>query len=163
APVPTNSTLQGRLGREGLLIESESMAALANPRLTINSAFTQGGQASQEHQPDVIHSDKLTPQLAHPHGVRVGDLMFIGGHTSIDAQGRLVGAGDIRAQTRHVLTTIETILALAGLGLDDVVKTTVMLTDWRHYDAYKEVYRAFFQAHSPARSTVSGSLDMPGA
>ena len=59
--------------------------------------------------------------------------MFIGGHTSIDTQGRLIGPGDIRAQTRHVLTTIETILALAGLGLDDVVKTTVMLTDWRHY------------------------------
>ena len=72
--------------------------------------------------------------------------MFIGGHTSIDTQGRLIGPGDIRAQTRHVLTTIETILALAGLGLDDVVKTTVMLTDWRHYGAYNEVYRAFRSA-----------------
>jgi reactive intermediate/imine deaminase len=163
APFPANSTFQGGLGREGLLIEIESIAALAIPRLTIDSAFTQVRQASQEHQPDVIHSDKLTPQVARPHGVRVGDLMFIGGHTSIDTQGRLVGPGDIRAQTRHVLTTIETILALAGLGLDDVVKTTVMLTDWRHYAAYNEVYRAFFTAPYPARSTVSGSLGMPGA
>jgi enamine deaminase RidA (YjgF/YER057c/UK114 family) len=89
--------------------------------------------------------------------------LFIGGHTSIDTQGRLVGPGDIRAQTRHVLTTLETILALAGLGLDDVVKTTVMLTDWRHYTAYNEVYRAFFTAPYPARSTVSGNLGMPGA
>ena len=89
--------------------------------------------------------------------------MFVGGHTSIDAQGRLVGPGDIRAQTRHVLTTLETILTLAGLGLDDVVKTTVMLTDWRHYAAYNEVYRAFFAAPYPARSTVGGSLGMPGA
>src|SRR5262245_44596882 len=163
APFPTNSTFQGGLGREGLLIEIESIAALATPRLTIDSALTQVGQASSEHRLDVIHSDKLAPQAARPHGVRVGDLMFIGGHTSIDTQGRLIGSGDIRAQTRHVLTTIETILALAGLGLDDVVKTTVMLTDWRHYDAYNEVYRAFFTAPYPARSTVSGSLDMPGA
>ena len=162
-PFPTNSTCQGGLGREGLLIEIESIAALATPRLTIDSAFTQVGQASQERQPDVIHSDKLAPQATRPHGVRVGDLMFVGGHTSIDTQGRLVGPGDIRAQTRHVLTTIETILALAGLGLDDVVKTTVMLTDWRHYDAYNEVYRAFFTAPYPARSTVSGSLGIPGA
>ena len=111
----------------------------------------------------MIHSDKLAPQAARPHGVRVGDLMFIGGHSSIDAQGRLVGPGDIRAQTRHILTTLETILALAGLGLDDVVKTTVMLTDWRHYSAYNEVYRTFFTAPYPARSTVSGSLGIPGA
>ena len=162
-PFPINSTFQGGLGREGILIEIESIAALATPRLTIDSAFTQVGQASQEHQPDMIHSDKLAPQVARPHGVRVGDLMFIGGHTSIDTQGHLVGPGDIRAQTRHVLTTLETILALAGLGLDDVVKTTVMLTDWRHYSAYNEVYRAFFTAPYPARSTVSGSLGMPGA
>jgi 2-iminobutanoate/2-iminopropanoate deaminase len=163
APFPTSSTFQGGLGREGLLIEIESMAALATPRLTIDSAFTQVGQASQERQPDVIQSDKLTPQVARPHGIRVGDLMFIGGHTSIDTQGHLVGPGDIRAQIRHVLTTIETILALAGLGLDDVVKTTVMLTDWRHYSAYNEVYRAFFTAPYPTRSTISGSLGMPGA
>src|SRR5262249_54449657 len=151
---------------------------------TIDSAFTQVGQPSREglrpvsgregsggpqptqsrqRHPDVIHSDKLAPRIANVHGVRVDDLMFVGGHTSIDAQGHLVGPGDIRAQTRHVLTTIETILTLAGLGLDDVVKTTVMLTDWRHYAAYNEVYRAFFAAPYPARSTVSGSLGMPGA
>ena len=162
-PFPTNSTFQGGLGREGLLIEIESIAALAVPRLIIDSAFTQVGQASRERQPDVIHSDKLAPRIANVHGVRVGDLMFVGGHTSIDAQGHLVGPGDIRAQTRYVLTTIETILELAGLGLDDVVKTTVMLTDWRHYAAYNEVYRAFFAAPYPARSTVGGSLGMPGA
>src|SRR2546427_565967 len=98
APFPTNSTFQGGLGREGLLIEIESIAALATPRLTIDSAFTQAGQARQEHQPDVIYSDKLAPQAAQPHGVRVGDLMFIGGHTTIDTQGHLVGPGDIRAQ-----------------------------------------------------------------
>src|SRR5215831_9466596 len=149
-PFPTKSTFQGGLGREGLLIEIEAIAALATPRLTIDSAFTQVGQARQEHHPDVIHSDKLAPQVARSHGVRVGDLMFIGGHTSIDTQGRLVGPGDIRAQTRHVLRSEETILALAGLGLDDVVKTTVMLTDWRHYSAYNEVYRACFTAPYPA-------------
>jgi reactive intermediate/imine deaminase len=158
-PFPTTSTFQGGLGREGLLIEIESIAALSSPRLTIASA----GQANQERQPDVLYAEQLAPQLAQPHGVRVGDLMFIGGQTSIDAQGRLVGAGDMRAQTRHILTTLETILTLAGLGLDDVVKTTVMLTDWRHYAAYNEVYQTFFTAPYPARSTVSGSLGTPGA
>lgn len=163
APFPTNTTLQGGLGREGLLIEIESIAALATPRLIIESAFTQVGQGSWEHQPGVLHSEKLAPRIANPHGVRVGDLMFIGGHVSVNAQGHLVGAGDIRTQTGHVLTTIETILTLAGLGLNDVVKTTVMLTDWRHYADYNDVYRTFFAAPYPARSTVCGSLGTPGA
>ena len=44
APFPTHTTFQGGLGREGLLIEIESIAALATPRLTIDSAFTQVGQ-----------------------------------------------------------------------------------------------------------------------
>src|SRR4030095_1492081 len=57
APFPTNTTFQGGLGREGLFIEIESIAALATPRLTIDSAFIQVGQASQEQQPDVIYSD----------------------------------------------------------------------------------------------------------
>ena len=48
APFPANSTLQGGLGREGLLIEIESIAALATSRLTIDSAFTQVGQPSRE-------------------------------------------------------------------------------------------------------------------
>ena len=160
APFPTNSTFQGGLGREGLLIEIESIAALSTPRLTIDAAFTLAGQA---RQPDVLYAEQLTPQLARSHGVRVGDLMFIGAHASIDAQGQLVGAGDIRAQTRHILTTLEATLTLAGLGLDDVVKTTVMLTDWRHYTAYNEVYQTFFTAPYPARSTVSGNLGRPGA
>jgi reactive intermediate/imine deaminase len=163
APFPTSTTLQGGLGREGLLIEIESIAALATPRLTIDSAVSHVDQASRPHRPDVLYSDQLAPRVAHVHGVRVGDLMFIGGHASIDAQGHLVGAGDIRAQTRHILTTIRTILALAGLDMDDVVKTTVMLTDWRHYAAYNEVYGEFFTPPYPARSTVGGSLGMPGA
>ena len=96
-PFPTNSTFQGGLGREGLLIEIESIAALSTPRLTIDAAFTPAGHA---RQPDVLYAEQLTPQLAQSHGVRVGDLMFIGAHASIDAQGQLVGAGDIRAQTR---------------------------------------------------------------
>jgi reactive intermediate/imine deaminase len=163
-PFPTRSTLQGGLGREGLLIEIESIAALSTPRLTIDSAFPPVGQPARQQRPAVLYSDRLAPRLAsHAHGVRVGDLMFIAGQVSLDTQRRLVGPGDIRAQTRHVLTTLQTILELANLGLDDVVKTTVMLTDWRHYAAYNEVYREFFQPPYPARSTVGGGLAVPGA
>jgi len=74
-----------------------------------------------------------------------------------------VGPGDIRAQTRQALHNLQTILRLADLGLEDVVKTTVMLTDWRHYAAYNEVYQAMFPAPYPARSTLCAGIARPGA
>lgn len=163
-PFPTRTTLQGGLGREELLIEIESVAALGGSRLTIDSATPQPGRAILQRRDDVIHSDQLAPGAAsYAHGVRAGDLLFISGHVSADAQGRLVGPGDIRAQTHQVLTTLRTVLEHADLTMDDVVKTTVMLTDWRHYAAYNEVYQTYFTPPYPARSTIGGGLVKPGA
>jgi 2-iminobutanoate/2-iminopropanoate deaminase len=163
-PFPTRTTLQGGLGREGLLIEIESIAALSTPRLTIDSAISQVGRSILQRRDDVIYAEPLAPHPAsYAHGVRVGALMFVSGQVSTDAYGRLIGPGDIGTQTQQVLSTIQTILQLADLGLEDVVKTTVMLTDWRHYTAYNDVYRQFFVPPYPARSTVCGGLAYKGA
>jgi 2-iminobutanoate/2-iminopropanoate deaminase len=163
-PFPTRATLQGGLGREGLLIEIESIAALSTPRLTIDSAIPQVGRSILQRHQDVIYADQLAPGAAsYAHGVRVGDLMFVAGQISTDVHGRLIGPGDVGAQTRQILTNIQTILRLADLDMDDIVKTTVMLTDWRHYDSYNHVYKEFFAAPYPARSTVCGGLARQGA
>ncbi|HEY7489506.1 MAG TPA: RidA family protein [Candidatus Tectomicrobia bacterium] len=163
-PFPTRTTLQGGLGREGLLLEIESIAALATPRLTIDSAIPQVGRSLLQRRDNVIYAEPLAPQPAsYAHAVRVGDLLFISGQVSLDASGRLIGPGDIGTQTHQVLSTMQTILRLADLGLEDVVKTTVMLTDWRHYTAYNNVYRQFFAPPYPARSTVCGGLATRGA
>lgn len=163
-PFPTRTTLQGGLGREGLLIEIESTAALGLPRLTIRAAETQAGRTESSRRDDVISSDRLAPSASsYAHGVRVGDLMFVSGQVGVDATGNFAGPGDIGAQTRQALSNVQTILRLADLDMDDVVKTTVMLTDWRHYDTYNAVYREFFTAPYPARSTVGGGLSRQGA
>ncbi|MGQ4806675.1 putative aminoacrylate peracid reductase RutC [Candidatus Entotheonellaceae bacterium PAL068K] len=163
-PFPTRTTLQGGLGGEGLLIEIESVAALSTPRLTIDSAVPQVGRSILQRRADVRYADQLAPGLAsYAHGVRVGELMFVSGQISTDTVGRLIGPGDIRTQTRQVLSTIATILQLADLGMQDVVKTTVMLTDWRYYSAYNDVYKEFFASPYPARSTVGGGLAQKGA
>jgi len=159
-PFPTRTTFQGGLGREGLLIEIESIAALGGERLTIDSSTPE----LLQRRGDVIYTDALPPaSAAYANGVRVGDLMFIAGQVGVDAQRRLVGPGDVRAQTRQVIETIQTSLRLAGLDLDDVVKTTVMLADWRDYAGYNEVYQTYFSAPYPARSTIGGGLVHQGA
>jgi 2-iminobutanoate/2-iminopropanoate deaminase len=163
-PFPTRVTWQGGLGREGLLIEIESIAALGIPRLTVDSAIPQVGRSILQRRADVIYADQLAPgRASYAQAVRVGDLLFVSDQSSVDAQGRLVGPGDIRAQTQQALVNLRTVLQLVGLGLEDVVKTTVMLTDWRHYAAYNEVYQTFFAAPYPARSTICAGIARPGA
>jgi 2-iminobutanoate/2-iminopropanoate deaminase len=162
-PFPTRTTVQGGLGREGLLIEIESVAALATPRQVIDAAVPQVGRTILQRRENITYSDKLAPGLAsYAHGVRVGDLLYISGQVSTDAQGRLVGAGDMAVQTRQTLANLRLVLELAGMGMDDVVKTTVMLTDWRYYAAYNAVYREHFAPPYPARSTVCSSLAQKG-
>ncbi len=163
-PFPTRTTFQGGLGREGLLIEIESIATLGGERLTVDSTTPQPGRAILKRRDDVIYSDALPAASAgYANGVRVGDVMFIADQVGVDAQRQLVGPGDIRAQTRQVIETLQTSLQLAGLSLDDVVKTTVMLADWRDYAGYNEVYQTYFQAPYPARSTIGGGLVRKGA
>jgi 2-iminobutanoate/2-iminopropanoate deaminase len=101
----------------------------------------------------------LTPHAAPPAGaysqaIRAGDLVFVSGQLPVDPGGALVGAGDIKAQTRAVLHNIAAILGEAGSSLDDVVKTTVFLTSLEDFPGMNEIYAASFRPPYPARSTV---------
>lgn len=97
------------------------------------------------------------------HAVRVGDLLFCAGQIPVDpATGQLVG-GDIRVQTERVLRNVEILLKDQGLTFDDVVKTTVFLTDLQDFAAMNEVYARFFTRDHPARSTVQVAALPKGA
>jgi 2-iminobutanoate/2-iminopropanoate deaminase len=67
--------------------------------------------------------------------------------------GKLV-EDDAAAQCRQVLANITAVLADCGATLNDVVKTTVFVTDLADFAAMNEVYAAAFGDHKPARSTV---------
>jgi len=97
------------------------------------------------------------------HAVRVGDLLFCAGQIPVDpATGNLVD-GDIRVQTERVLKNIAVILEDQGLGFEDVVKSTVFLTDLNDFAAMNEVYGRFFTRDHPARSTVQVAALPKGA
>ena len=80
--------------------------------------------------------------------------MFVAGQLPLDANGALVGVGDIRAQTKAVLANMAAILGAAGSSLDRVVKTTVFLTSLDDFAGMNEVYASAFKDPYPARSTV---------
>lgn len=90
----------------------------------------------------------------YSHGVRIGDLLFCAGQVPLDpATGQLV-PGDIRAQTERVLQNINLILEDQGLTMDNVVKTTVFMTNLGDFSAMNETYAGHFRKDPPARSTV---------
>jgi 2-iminobutanoate/2-iminopropanoate deaminase len=87
-----------------------------------------------------------------------GDLLYVSGQVGIDpATGRIVG-DDVAAQTRQALTNFRALVEAAGLTMADVVKTTVFLVDLDRFAEMNAIYREFFAAPWPARSTVGVTL-----
>ena len=109
------------------------------------------------------------PGLAEPishytDGVVAGNLVFVSGCIAVDGEGRLVGEGDVVAQTRQVFENIEAILAAAGASIHDVVKVTIFLTDIGDRAAVNEVRREVFGNTRPASTLVEVSkLVLDGA
>lgn len=111
---------------------------------------------------EVVRVSKLfASRRPFSNGVRAGNQLYVAGQLPVDGEGRTVGAGDVRRQTRQVLENIRAVVEAAGGTLADVVKTTVYLTDMNHHAAVNEVYVEFFPADFPARTTVQVSALAP--
>ncbi|MFK3680730.1 MULTISPECIES: RidA family protein [Pseudomonas] len=89
--------------------------------------------------------------------VKAGGFVFLSGQVPMTPAGEVV-RGDIQAQTRAVCERIGESLAATGARLDQVVKVTVWLSDMSHFAGFNEVYKAFFGAALPVRSTVASAL-----
>ena len=106
----------------------------------------------------ILQSSKVaTPRGIMSQGVSVpaGRLVFVSGQVARDADGQLVGKGDIRAQTRKTLQNVQSVLAESGATMDDVVKVTVFVTDLAdQFAAIHEVRSEFFKSDYPASTLV---------
>lgn len=98
------------------------------------------------------------PIAPYSMGTRAGDTVYVSGVLALDNDGKTVGAGDVRAQTRHVIETIKKILGAGGATLREVAFNTVIVKDMRDYAAVNEIYREYFGEHPPARYVISAKL-----
>jgi 2-iminobutanoate/2-iminopropanoate deaminase len=120
------------IGKEAVL----SRRVISNPRLpapTRGGAFSAGVEAP------------------------AGRTIYISGQVSLDAEGNVVGEGDIKRQTETVLEHVKTVVEEAGGGMDDIVKVTIFIRDMRLYDEIHEVRRRYFEEPYPASSMVEVS------
>lgn len=94
------------------------------------------------------------PVIGFSRAVRVGDAIAVGGTAPIGPDGRTVGIGDPAAQARRCLEIIAAALAQAGAGMENVVRTRIMLRDIRDWESVGRVHGAFFEAVRPASTLV---------
>jgi len=88
-----------------------------------------------------------------------GEMIFVSGQVALDAKtGSLVGEGDVVAQTKQVMANVEAILNQADLTWENVVKTTIYLTNLSNFSTVNEVYGTYFNADTaPARACIEVS------
>jgi 2-iminobutanoate/2-iminopropanoate deaminase len=91
--------------------------------------------------------------------LQAGDMYFTAGHIGVDAASG-TAKPDTAMQTKKALENLMDTLASVGLASDDVVKTTIFVTDMQDFYAVNEVYVSFFTAPRPARSTI-GVKELP--
>jgi len=89
--------------------------------------------------------------------VIAGGFVYCSGQIPLDPRTGEFVAGGIAEQTEQVLKNISALLAAAGTGLEQVVKTTVFLAEMNDFAAMNEVYGRFFGENYPARSTVQAA------
>ena len=103
-----------------------------------------------------IVSTPAAPAAIGPYSqaVRAGNTLWLSGQIPLDPVTKDLVQGDIETQARRVFDNIKAVVAAAGATLDEVVKTTIFLTDLSHFATVNKVMAEYFREPYPARSTV---------
>lgn len=111
-----------------------------------------------------VIATRSAPEAIGPYSqaVEIGGMVFVSGQIPVNpATGSM--PNEIGEQTKQSLENVKAILAEAGLGLCDVVKTTVFLTDMGNFQEVNRVYGQYFLENAPARACVEVSALPKGA
>jgi aminoacrylate peracid reductase len=111
---------------------------------------------------EVVTPKGSSPPLApYSPGIKAGNVLYISGTLALDKEGKLVGANDVSAQTRHVLESIKSVIEAAGGTMADITFNMIFLKDLSDYGKMNEVYAKYFPKNPPARYCIRADLVKP--
>lgn len=104
---------------------------------------------------DILSTDRAPAAIGpYSQATMAGGFLFSAGQIPLDPTTGEVVAGDVEPQSKQVMANLAAVLAKAGLGWSDVVKTTVFLQDMADFPRFNAIYGAALGDARPARSTV---------
>jgi enamine deaminase RidA (YjgF/YER057c/UK114 family) len=104
----------------------------------------------------------IKPYYSNAVIVNAGPLMFVAGQASLDKAGKVVGAGDLRAQAVQTLENIKAICEAAGATMADIVEVTNYVTDIRAFHDITDIRNRYFPKDGPASVICEiGKLALP--
>ena len=107
----------------------------------------------------IVFTEKVSkPVGPYSQAVISGGFVFVSGQIPIDPKTSKLVEGGIEAQTVQVLENLMNILESINLTLNDVVKTSVYLSDLSDFQSFNRVYSRYFEVNPPARTTAQAGL-----
>jgi 2-iminobutanoate/2-iminopropanoate deaminase len=104
----------------------------------------------------IIQTDKAPAPIGpYSQAVQAGNMLFISGQIAIDPASNQLIDGGIQDEAKQVMKNLEAVLSSAGFTFENVVKTSIFLSDMNHFAEVNEIYGSYFNSDFPARETVA--------
>ena len=95
--------------------------------------------------------------------IRIGDFLYTSGQIALDPESGMFLSGEIEEETEQTLKNISAILQAGGVNFENVIKTTVYLSDLNDFTRMNQVYEKYFSKNKPARACVQVAALPKGA
>lgn len=104
----------------------------------------------------IIQTEKAPAPIGpYSQAVKAGNMLFVSGQIALDPETNQLISGGIKVEAKQVMKNLEAVLASADFSFENVVKTTIFLSDMNHFSDVNEVYGSYFKSDFPARETVA--------
>lgn len=103
----------------------------------------------------IVTSNAPAPIGPYNQAILAGNLLFVSGQVAINPVTGNIDAKDVIAETHQVMHNLKAILTEANMDFNNVVKTTIFLSDMSLFATVNEIYGKYFSGDFPARETVA--------
>jgi len=112
----------------------------------------------------IIHTNQAPTAIGpYSQAIRIGDFLYTSGQIALDPESGQFLFGEIEEETEQTIKNISAIIQAEGLSLENVIKTTVYLSDLKNFERMNQVYEKYFSENKPARACVQVAALPKGA